>query len=176
MANNIHNRVQQCKPESPLPKLFGIGVTIHPCISYWRKGRLSVTVTGSYPWARALTRLLADKGWTSSQLAEKADVPTSRISELKKTDRPYMPFVQKLADALGVELWEFFVSDEQSRVLRQIKSAQQHAVNEDALLDRAMQKMRGVLAEARAELASEAARPITKPVPVEPAAKRKKHA
>jgi transcriptional regulator with XRE-family HTH domain len=127
-----------------LPNYFDNHVKIHPCISYWRKSRLPATVTEAYPWDRALTRLLVEKGWKSTVLAEKAGVPQSRISELRKTDRPYMPLVQTLAAALQVPLWEFFVTDEQSRVLRQIDHAQKTAVNEDALIERAMQKMRTV--------------------------------
>lgn len=129
-----------------------------------------------YPWDRALTRLLHDKGWKATDLAQKADVPQSRISELRKSDRPYMPLMQTLAKALGAELWEFFVTDEQARVLRHLDTAQKNAISEEALIDRAMLKLRGVLIEAHAELTSQSvappANPLAKPQ-LAPAQKKK---
>jgi transcriptional regulator with XRE-family HTH domain len=126
-----------------------------------------------------LTRLLAHKGWKATELAAKAGVPQSRISELRKSDRPYMPLMQTLADALGVELWEFFVTDEQARVLRHLDTAQKNAISEEALIDRAMVKLRGVLLEAHAELSGQSVAPPANPLAapqLAPPLKKKKRA
>lgn len=123
----IHDWLVNTVP--PIPNHLRHAVNIPSCISQWRNGRLGSAVTGGFPWGRAVDRLLAEKGWKQAHLAKRAGTASSRISEMKVSDRPYMPLVQSLADAFGVPLWEFFVTDEQSAALREVERARTAAVH-----------------------------------------------
>lgn len=121
-------------------KYLRYNANIQHCFSLQRKSRLLCIVIDS-PWASGLSRLLAERrGLNKEDLATL--VPPDKkgrvfrpamISKLAKgrTDRFLMSFLVRLAigfttydrklnlDAPDVELWEFFVSDEQAAVLRE---------------------------------------------------------
>lgn len=133
-----------------MPQEFRYRVNIPYCISQWRKSRLGQYVA-EFLWAAGLARLLRERGIKATVLAEHAHVPASRISELKKSDRPFLPLIQQLVDGFNtydrtakfkaetaVEVWEFFVSDEQSAALRHLKAAHDDALRKstpDSLAD-----------------------------------------
>jgi transcriptional regulator with XRE-family HTH domain len=130
------------------------------------------------PWASGLARLLADTRLKKSDLAELSGIRAGTISAVANSPKaPDIATLQRLADgftkarrrghphAPAVELWHFFVSDEQAQLLQQSATQQRQLVKQDELLDRVMSRLAplvtGVLHE---ELHG---------VPVEPAARKK---
>lgn len=103
-----------------------------------------------------MRRLLAEKGWKASVLAEKAGVAAARVSEIYRTEHPFVPLLQKFADAFGVPLSEFFLTEEQARVIRKLTAVNEKVINEETLLERVLSKMpdilRSTMNEARQEL------------------------
>lgn len=99
------------------------------------------------PWAYGLSRLLtARPGLKKGVLAERADLKGGTISGLLNGPKPpHVATLQKLADALtaydrlknpqapAVQLWEFFVSDEQAMILKQADQTRQHLAKQENL-------------------------------------------
>lgn len=94
-------------------------------------------------WANALERLLAQRRGRlkKGQLAKLAGMRPGNISAvLNKPNPPNIQTLMRIVDALtafdrrgnptapAVELWEFFVTDEQAEALRSIADAQAEAV------------------------------------------------
>ena len=146
-------------------------VIIQHCFSPQRKSRLLALVRNG-PWANGLNRLLAERrGLTKGKLEEliAGDVGKkarpAMISKIAKgdTDKFQMTALVKVAEALSkfdrlidphappVELWEFFVSDEQAAALRAraIKTRAESA--DETLLARAAEMFAASLKQARAE-------------------------
>jgi len=87
-------------------------------------GRLSRVVE---TWSAALVRLLADKRLKQAELAKLADVRQGTISDIINEKRPPdLTTLRKLAAALGVPLWLFFVDERQAALLR--NQAEQDAI------------------------------------------------
>lgn len=118
-----------------------------------------------FPWSRAIDRICAEKGLTQGGWAEAAKMKAPRISELRRNPYPNTEQLNKLAIAAGVELFEFFVSDDQLRVLREAAKAREAAEHQDrsaAALTRLLQTpvvMRAI------EEATAAMAPKPEPIP-----------
>ncbi len=57
-----------------------------------------------------LKELLSEKGITQKELAERLGISTVGMSKIATGDNPNLLTLQKIADALGVEVWELLVS------------------------------------------------------------------
>jgi transcriptional regulator with XRE-family HTH domain len=70
-------------------------------------------------WGEAVTRLLAERGWTKRQLADAASVRPNTLTNLlthgKETDTATL---SRIAAAFDVDLAELFLTKEQSIVLQ----------------------------------------------------------
>jgi len=102
---------------------FRSDVNIQACLTLERQSRLPVTVIDR-PWAAALQRLLGTVRrpdgslWKKGDLAEAARVRPATISALLNSAQfPETKTLKSIADVFQVELWEFFVNDEQAAVL-----------------------------------------------------------
>ena len=160
-------------------KFLRYNVIIQHCFSLQRKSKLLALVQNG-PWANGLTRLLAERrGLTKGKLAEliAGDVGKkarpAMISKVAKghTDKFQMTALVQLAEAFSkydrllnpqapdVELWEFFVSDEQAAALRAraIKTRAESA--DETLLARAAEMFAASLKQARAEQSAPPAEP-----------------
>lgn len=135
---------------------FLSNVNIHHCFPFWRKDRL---LDVGRPWANGLARLLGERRLKKGELAELADVRPGTVSAVANSPKaPDVATLQRLADgftkfdrrghptAPAVELWEFFVSDEQAALLRQSAHKQQQLVQQEELLDRAMARLQPLVA------------------------------
>lgn len=157
---------------------------IYNCFSLDRKVTLCLTVL-ERPWANGLNRLLAERrGLKKGQLAKIGEFRPALISAVLSpaTKYPDIESLIKIAKGLtlfdrkhnphapAVELWEFFVTDEQAAALRDraVKTRTQN--DDEALLARTMQIVADSLAKAR----EERERPVNPPVMVK--GKHKKHA
>lgn len=106
------------------------------CFTLERQSRL-FSVVPNRPWAAALERLLRERHMKKGELAELADMRAGNISRILNSPRPpEVPTLQRIAAALGVELWEFFVSDEQAMVLRAQTKQRQVIIDEQDTLKR----------------------------------------
>jgi hypothetical protein len=157
---------------------------IYNCFSLERKVTLSLTVLDR-PWANGLNRLLAERrGLKKGQLAEIGDFRPALISAVLSpaTKYPDIESLIKIAKGLtafdrkhnphapAVELWEFFVTDEQAAALRD-RAVKTRTQNEhETLLARAMQ----IATESLTKAMEERDRPVSPPVIVK--GKQKKHA
>jgi len=116
--------------------------------------RKSIVLSVDRPWAFGLSRLLADRRLKKGDLAELAGVRPGTISAVANSPKaPDVSTLQRLADGLTqfdrrgnpaaptVELWEFFVTDEQAALLRESASKQQQLVSQDQLIDRVMSRL-----------------------------------
>lgn len=156
-------------------------VNIQDCFTLERKGKL-VSVMDR-PWANGLNRLLAERrGLKKGKLAElcPGDKPGKSMraplisSVLNSDAAPSVETLQRLATGLtrydrklnpkapDVELWEFFVSDEQAAALRDRAVKVQTESADEALLARAVDVFAASLRQAREEQAP----PIAPPQPV----------
>lgn len=60
-----------------------------------------------------LKEVLSEKGVTSAELAGRVGVSKATVSNLiNNKTMPSLDTLEKIADALGVEMWELFVSKE----------------------------------------------------------------
>jgi hypothetical protein len=117
-------------------KFFCLNNNIQDCFSVERQSRLGRTVI-ERPWAAGLQRLLNERpGLKKGKLAEMAGIRPGTISGiLNQPIQPDTASIKALCVALSewdrrgnpnapdVEMWEFFVSDDQSKMLR-TKAAQ----------------------------------------------------
>jgi transcriptional regulator with XRE-family HTH domain len=159
-------------------KYFRCSVNIQDCFSLERKTILAAIVT-TRTWAVGLHRLLAERrGLKKGDLAEMAGVRPALISAVANSSTPpEISSLQRIASgftkfdrkhdplAPDVELWEFFVTDEQAAILREraIKNRQQS--NNDDVMARAMEIFAASFKQATAE---QHAPPVTRPAPVQP--------
>jgi hypothetical protein len=139
-------------------------------------------VTAERPWANGLNRLLAARrGLKKGLLAEMSDVRPALISAVANSvTPPTIPTLQRIADgftkydrrhdpnAPAVELWEFFVTDEQAHALRDRATKTRSDSMEEMLLKRATEAFAQTLKDLRTERTAPPA-----PVIVEPATKKK---
>ena len=145
---------------------FRYNANIQDCFSVNRKSRLMLTVNDR-PWVNGLNRLLAERGGLKKgQLAEVGNLRPALISAVANSPKP--PDIKSLLriaeaftaydrkfnpNAPGVELWEFFVSDEQAAALRDRASKTRAESSEETLLKRAAEMFAESLRQARAEQA-----------------------
>ena len=153
---------------TPLPfkrKYWRHSVNIQHCFTLERKSRLS-PVVDTRPWAAGLSRLLADRrGLKKGVLAEIADVRPALISAvLNSATPPDVKSLQRLAEGLtkydrkldprapAVEMWEFFVSDEQAVALHERAEKTRQPQVDERLLEQFGEflKQRGLMAPAPA--------------------------
>jgi hypothetical protein len=168
-------------------KYFPHSVIIQDCFTLQRKGRLLATVKTS-PWANGLRRLLAERrGLTKEKLAElspqdekgKPLYPRMISKIAGGHDHTFqMSFLVRLAEgftrwdraknpqAPSVELWEFFISDEQAAALHDRASKVRAESADDALVRRIAEMVR------EDRMQREAPAPPA-PVIVEPGVKKK---
>lgn len=147
------------------------GVNILNCFSPERKGRLPFTVLDR-PWANGLNRLLAERrGLKKGQLAEVGGFRPALISAvINSPTAPEVETLTKIAKgfttydrkhdpkAPDVELWEFFVSDEQAALLRVKATQHQSLAREEEIAARIEQRLLAKLAHGiRDEIAAELA-------------------
>jgi hypothetical protein len=110
------------------------------------------------PWASGLARLLTETHLKKGDLAEWAGVRAGTISAVANSPKaPDIATLQRLADgftkavqrknpqAMPIELWQFFVNDEQAALLVQSRSQQRQLVSEDEMLDRVMARLAPVV-------------------------------
>lgn len=157
-------------------KYFRSAVNIQHCFSLQRKCRLwSVK---DRPWANGLNRLLsARRGLKKGTLAEMADVRPALISAVANSSKPpQIPTLQRIAngftkydrksasDAPDVELWEFFVSDEQAAVLRERASKTRDDSAHTALLKRITESVVSAMKQVEDERTAPPAPMIVKPL------------
>lgn len=136
---------------------------IYNCFSVERKRRLLSTVMDR-PWANGLNRLLAERrGLKKGQLAEIGHFRPALISAVLSPDTTYpdIESLTKIAHGLtvydrvtnphapDVELWEFFVSDEQAAVLRERVKKTAQASDDEHLLKRGAELFAAFLKEQR---------------------------
>ena len=56
-----------------------------------------------------IKELLSERGWSMYQLAQKADIPQSTLSNLFiRNNAPTIPTLEKLCYALGISMSDFF--------------------------------------------------------------------
>jgi len=89
---------------------------------------------------------------TKGDLAEKAGVRPATISALINSDTdPAVATLQKIATVFQVDLWEFFVSDEQAGLLRVKRQQHDSLIAEEGLSARierrVMERLAGVIHE-----------------------------
>jgi hypothetical protein len=154
---------------------------IYNCFSLERKVTLSLTVL-ERPWANGLNRLIAERrGLKKGQLAKIGEFRPALISAVLSPAAKYPDIESLIKIAKGltafdrkhnphapaVELWEFFVTDEQAAALRDraIKTRTQN--DDEALLARAAQ----ILADSLAKAREERDRPVSPPTIVKAPAK-----
>lgn len=71
-----------------------------------------------------IKELLKERGWSMYQLSQRSAIPQSTLSNLfLRNNAPTIPTLEKICDALGITLAEFFgkeneLSDEETEVLR----------------------------------------------------------
>jgi hypothetical protein len=109
-------------------------VNIQPCFTLQRKCRLTFPYMVERPWARAVDRLMKERGLKDIELVGKGGITRQgTISAVRNSPRPpktdtLMRIAAAIQDAQRlkhgvppqpVPLWEFFVTDEQSALLRQ---------------------------------------------------------
>lgn len=117
------------------------------------------------PWAYGLSRLLtARPGLKKGVLADLADIKGGTISGLLNGPKPpHVATLQKIADAItaydrdknphapDVQLWEFFVTDEQAAILRESASQRRQIASEDRLIDRVLTRLAPIVTTALQE-------------------------
>jgi len=65
-----------------------------------------------------IEELMADRGWNLNQLAKISSVPQSTLSGLyQRNNSPTIPTLEKLCDAFGLTMSEFFSPDGKMTVL-----------------------------------------------------------
>lgn len=159
---------------------FRSDVNIQDCFTVERQCRLTRTVD-ERPWAAALSRLLATVRrkdgtlWKKGELAEKAGMRAGNISAMLHSPTcPEIPTLQALAKALGVPLWEFFVSDEQAAILHAQAKQRASLMGESEIAARVehtvMTKLAHLVKEATREITSSqelvpSANPLPTPKP-----------
>lgn len=173
-------------------KYFRSNVNIQTCLTLESKSRLCGTVVADRPWAAALQRLLAtvrrDDGslWKKGDLADAAKVRPATVSALLNSPAPpNTGTLIALAKVLKVELWEFFVNDEQAAVLYAHAAHRRSLNREDDIAARVeqavMTKFAHAVKEATKEILSSQpvvppANPLASPRPTpiaQPSLKRK---
>lgn len=136
--------------------------------------RKHIVLSVERPWANALARLLTDRRLAKGALAKLADVRPGTISAVANSPKaPDVATLRRLADgftehdrqknpnAPAVELWEFFVSDEQAALLQQAARKHEQLVQEDQLIDRVIKRLGPlVVSELQAELSGAAPQPV----------------
>jgi transcriptional regulator with XRE-family HTH domain len=139
-------------------------VNMQYCFSSQRKRRLVPDVLNR-PWANGLNRLLAERrGLKKGDLAKLADVRPALISAvLSAATPPKVPTLERIAAGFTrydrqqnlaspppeVELWEFFVSDEQSAALRERVIKSRTESSDEALLAKAVGMFSEALRQSR---------------------------
>ena len=68
-------------------------------------------------WASALRRLLEERGITQLELAALAGIDKDTVSNIMRGESSSTATLEKLAQALGVDVSELALTDEQARVL-----------------------------------------------------------
>ena len=70
-------------------------------------------------WGAAIVRLLAERGWSQRRLAKEAGVQANTLTNLiKHGGQSDTATLERIAGALGVEIAELFLTQEQSMILR----------------------------------------------------------
>jgi transcriptional regulator with XRE-family HTH domain len=158
-------------------KFFRSSVNIHHCFPLQRQ---RIVQSMHRPWASGLARLLADRRLKKGDLAELAGVRPGTISAVANSPKsPDIATLQRLADGLtkhdrhanptapAVQLWEFFVSDEQAALLRQSASNNQVILEQGRMIDRVMDRLAPLVTSViQHELSGQ-------PVPAQPTQKKK---
>ena len=131
-------------------RLYRFSVTIPTGISDKRYGRVHASV--EKPWVAPIRRLLAAKDWSQGQLAKKAGVRPNTLSEAMNGRSPRMETLEQVAQAFGVPLYELFLTDEQSLLLKQSAQHQQHLARQEDLAALVIQKLTPVITSAVQEI------------------------
>lgn len=67
--------------------------------------------------------MMAERNWSAYQLAKEADIPVTTIySMFDKNNCPTVPTLEKICNAFGTSLSEFFKDEQVSSALRQEKA------------------------------------------------------
>lgn len=122
-----------------------------------------------------IRRLLFTKGWTQGELAEKAKIRPTTLSEALNGRSPRMDTLEKAAAALDVPLWALFVDERQYELLTKQRMADENVTREAEITDRVERKvMERIAGIVREETAAELTGP--KPVEVVPPVQKRKRA
>jgi transcriptional regulator with XRE-family HTH domain len=114
-------------------------------ISPKRYARVSELV--QKPWVQPIRRLLLAKGWTQGELADKAGMRPNTLSEAMNGRSPRMDTLEQIAAAFDVPLFELFVSEEQSTLLRQASQNQRQLVQQEDLATKVIQQLGPIVAQ-----------------------------
>lgn len=72
-----------------------------------------------------IKELIKEKGYTQQELAEKLGMSRVGLTQLVNS-KPSYPTLEKIAEALGVEMWELFKS--KSEIVEEIKEEKKNTV------------------------------------------------
>lgn len=112
-----------------------------------------------------IRRLLTAKGWSQGELAKRAKIRPSTLSEAMNGRSPRMDTFESIAAAFDVPLFELFITDEQSALLRQ--AAQNHAqlVKQEELATLVIRQLAPAVAQAVAAAVGTTGQTIAPPAP-----------
>ena len=99
------------------------------CYSYWEI---------KMDCLKRIKELLDERNWTMYQLSHRADIPQSTLSNLfARNNAPSIPTLEKICQALGISLAEFFGSknetNEEEKILKEwrlLSPKMKKAINE----------------------------------------------
>lgn len=100
------------------------------------------------PWVQPIRRLLLLRGWTQGELADKAGLRPNTLSEAMNGRSPRMETLEHIAGAFDVPLYELFVTEEQSTLLRNAAHNQQQLVKQEELTTMVIRQLAPAVAEA----------------------------
>ena len=144
--------------------LYRLAWTMRACIHANRYGMLRLIVTDARPWVAAIYRLTKgqlrpdpanpqrQKYWSQTDLARAADVRPNTLSEIINGREPSIATLIKIATALQVPVWTFFVTERQADLLNDQVRADAQLGQEVAQRERlrafAMQEIAAVMERA----------------------------
>lgn len=108
------------------------------------------------PWVEPIRRLMVAKRWNQGQLAEKADIRPSTLSEVMNGRSPRMDTMEAIAAALEAPLWALYVDARQYDVLTRQQVADEALSREAEITDRVERRiMERLAAIVRSETSAE---------------------
>jgi transcriptional regulator with XRE-family HTH domain len=132
--------------------VYRFNANIRTGITDKRYGRVPCIV--DKPWILPIRRLMAAQGLTQGELAKKAKIRPNTLSEAMNGRSPRMDTLECVAAALNVPLYELFVSEEQSSLLKQAAQSHQNLVRQEELATLVIRQLAPQVAQAVAAAVS----------------------